>query len=120
MVPKYTHICIYNLQSSSETSRQNKKKKLGYYKSVHIIASFVRIHLNANSCNSKSQSFVFVQDGSKWFCSLDNFNSLPRGYSFGFWLLLALKLTIRILIGRGDAVGGGSKNFVKLIMCALC
>ena len=43
---------------------------------------------------------------SKQFCSFDNFNSLLWGdYSFGFWLLLTLKLTMRI-IGRGDMVGG--------------
>ena len=42
---------------------------------------------------------------SKQFCSFDNFNSLLRGYdSIGFWLLLTLKLTIRI-IGTGDMVG---------------
>ena len=88
------------------------RKKLVYYKSVHVTASFVKIHVNTNSCNSKSQSFVFLRDGSKPFCSKDNFNSLTRGYSFGFWLFLALKLTVRIIIiGRGDMVGGGTKSF---------
>ena len=67
--------------------------------------------MNTSSCNSESQSFVFVRDASKPFCSIDNFNSLTRGYSFGFWLFLALKLTVRIIIGRGDMVGGGTKNF---------
>ena len=67
--------------------------------------------MNTNSCNSKSQSFVFLRDGSKPFCSIDNFSSLTRGYSFGFWLFLALKLTVRIIIGRCDMVEGGTKSF---------
>ena len=62
----------------------------------------------------------------KQFGSFDHFNSLPWGYySFGFWLLLAPKLTVRI-IGRGDIVGiklewgGGWKYFAKSIMLSLC
>ena len=62
---------------------------------------------------------------SKQFCSCDNFSSLLWGYySFGLGLLLALKLTIRI-IGRGDVVGiksewgGGWKDFAKLIIWSL-
>ena len=56
----------------------------------------------------------------------DNFQPLLWGYYwFGSWILLALKLTIRI-IARGDMVGikserGGSwKNFAKLIIWTLC
>ena len=57
---------------------------------------------------------------SKQFRSFDNFNSLLWVYySFSFWLLLALKLAIRI-IGRGDMVGikmesGGSWKKVSKI-----
>ena len=52
----------------------------------------------------KSQSFVFLYD-ELYFCSFDNFSSQLWGYySFGLWLLLALKLTIR-KIGRGNMVG---------------
>ena len=46
-------------------------------------------------------------------------------HSFGLWLLLAVKLTIRI-IGSGHMFGiksereGGWKNFAKLIMGSLC
>ena len=88
----------------------------------------------ANSCNSVTffASFFYkyadikvkvlfsFKMNSKQFCSFDNFSSLLWGYySFGFWLLLALKLTIRI-IGRGDMIGGGWKNSTKLIVWSLC
>ena len=60
------------------------------------------------------------------FCCFDHFNSLLWAYySFGFSLLLALKLTIRIT-ERGDIIviklerGGGWKNFAKLITWSLC
>ena len=59
---------------------------------------------------------------SNQFCYFDNFNSQRWVYySIGFWLFLALKLTIKI-IGRVDMVGtkmelgGGWKKFAKLIM----
>ena len=58
----------------------------------------------------------------KQFCSFDNFNSLLSDYySFGFSLLLALKLTIRITrIGHMVEIklerGGGWKNFAKLLI----
>ena len=53
----------------------------------------------------------------KQFCSFDSINSLLWGYySFGFWLLLALKLTFTIIEGS-DMVGEGWENFEKLIIC---
>ena len=68
----------------------------------------------------ESQSFVFLQGEFQAVCSFDNYNWLLWGcYLFGFWLLLALKFTIKI-IGEGDMVGGGWKKFVKLIMSSLC
>ena len=60
----------------------------------------------------------------KQFCSFDNINSLLKGYySFGLWLLLLLKLTVRII--RESAMvrlklefEGGLKNFEKFtIFC---
>ena len=125
-------ILLWNIQTEYE------RRKSGYYKSGNFTASFVKVHAIANSCRSvtffanfficwyKSQSFVFQKMNSKHFCSFDNFNSLLWGYYFfRFWLLLALKLTIRIKV-RGDVVGinwsggGGWKNFAKLIMWSLC
>ena len=56
---------------------------------------------------------------SKQFCSFDNFISLLWGsYSFGFWSVLALKLTIRIKESR-DMVRKGWKSFPKLRMLSL-
>ena len=139
----YRHmpICIYNLQSCYETSRQNKKEEnLDIIKVLillRLLLSFVWSQTLASvwhsllafffslMCWYKSQSFVFVHDDpfllfSKQFCYFDNFNSLPWGYYlFGFWLLLALEITIRIII-RGGMVGiklergGGWKNFCKI------
>ena len=62
---------------------------------------------------------------SKQFWSSDNFNSLLWGYySFSLWLLLALKLTIRIKgsghkIGIKSERGWGWKKFAKLIIESL-
>ena len=59
---------------------------------------------------------------SEQFCPSENFSSLQWDYYLiGFWLLLALELTITI-IGMGHMVGtkvdrgGGWQNFAKLIM----
>ena len=70
-------------------------------------------------CWYKIQSLVFLQETS------DNFNSLLWGYySFGLWILLTLKLTVRIKgMGRMAGIklerGGGSKNFEELIMWSM-
>ena len=63
---------------------------------------------------------------SKQSCYFDNFNSqLWVYYSIGFWLLLALKLAIKIT-GRVDMVGAkmelgrGWIKSAKLIMWSLC
>ena len=49
----YLNICIYDIQSCYETSRQNKKEEgLGYNKSVNFTASFVKVHVIVNYCNS--------------------------------------------------------------------
>ena len=71
------------------------------------------------TCDIKVKVLLSFKMNSKQFCSFDNLNLLLRGYYlFGFWLLLALKLTISI-IGRSDMVGRGWKNFAKLIMWSL-
>ena len=63
-------------------------------------------------CLYKRQSFVFLKN--------DNFNSLLWDYYlFSFWLLLAIKLAIRIT-ERSEKVWEGCKNFAKLIMWSLC
>ena len=55
---------------------------------------------------------MFLQNEFQ-FCSFDNFNSLLWGYySFGLRLLLALRLTVRIIemgdmAGRKSEWGGG-------------
>ena len=115
---------IYNLQSCYKTSRPNKKNEiLDIIKASILLHFFVKIHLIANSCKSvtsiasffclcvdiKVEVLFSFKMNSKQFYSFDDFISLLWDYySFGFWLLLALKLTIRII--RSNMLEGVGKT----------
>ena len=103
------------------TSRQHKKAEhLDIIQVLVLPCPWLRFMCLQTPATVKVKVLFSFKMISQQFCSFDNFNSLLWGYySFSFWILLALKLTIRI-IGRGDMVGEGWKHLAKLIMWYLC
>ena len=102
---------------------------------LRLLLRFIRLQTLAKMWHFLLAVFLWCVDikvkvsssfkmNSKQFCCFDNFNSLLWGYySIGFWILLALKFTIRI-IGRGDMAGtklerrrGWKKKIMKDFCC---
>ena len=95
------------------------RKKESRIKVLNFTASFVKLHAIEKSCNSvtffanffllmcwyiKVKVLFFFKMNSEQILSFNSSNSLLWGYcSFRCWLLLALKLKIRV-IRRGDMV----------------